>query len=135
MKVAPGHASVPSHYDNFAGKKVTDLGRRRVPSAVLRCGLPAAISRGHEREWMRQRAIILPSLIRRYRPYRADEPTCQFACLPSCLTFVTDPLDSRSESSVSTLPPLPNSIRLTDSESRRFSGFRGTDRDAPCGTR
>lgn len=32
VEVAPGHASVPSHYDNFAGKKVTDLGRRRVPS-------------------------------------------------------------------------------------------------------
>lgn len=30
-EVASGHASVPSHYDNFAGKKVTALLRRRLP--------------------------------------------------------------------------------------------------------
>lgn len=29
-EVASGHASVPSHYDNFAGKKVTDLPRPRL---------------------------------------------------------------------------------------------------------
>jgi len=44
-KVAPGHASVPSHYDNFAGKKVTDFGRRR-PLFAVTTGLTAVRSTG-----------------------------------------------------------------------------------------
>ncbi|KYN02626.1 hypothetical protein ALC62_06425 [Cyphomyrmex costatus] len=42
-EVAPGHASVPSHYDNFAGKKVTDFGRRR-PLFAVTTGLTAVRS-------------------------------------------------------------------------------------------
>ncbi|KYQ60360.1 hypothetical protein ALC60_00768 [Trachymyrmex zeteki] len=44
-EVAPGHASVPSHYDNFAGKKVTDFGRRR-PLFAVTTGLTAVRSTG-----------------------------------------------------------------------------------------